>query len=98
MSDPQETVVLTIFDRDYKLACPASQVSELKAAARALDVKMRELKVQDKMLTLDRLAVLAALLFAQESLNKEGRFETLSSSLKSELHRMNSQLDSVLRN
>jgi cell division protein ZapA len=93
----QETVVLTIFDREYKLACPSNQVGELKNAARALDARMRELKLQDKMLTLDRLAVLAALLFAQESLNKDGRYEALSTTLNSELHRMNAQLDTALR-
>ena len=53
------TVSLRIFDRDYKLSCPSEQREGLLAAAQALDARMRELKASDKMLTLDRLAVLA---------------------------------------
>jgi cell division protein ZapA len=91
------TVVLQIFDRDYKLACPSDQHEQLLAAARALDARMRELKSADKMLTLDRLAVLAALTFAQEALSKEQRLDALTQSVGAELKRMNEQLDGALR-
>ncbi len=91
------TVSLRIFDRDYKLGCPAEQREGLLAAAQALDARMRELKASDKMLTLDRLAVLAALTFAQELLGKDARFENLNESLSHELKRMNEALDGALR-
>ena len=92
-----QTVVLQIFDRDYKLACPSEQHETLLSAARLLDARMRELKASDRMLTLDRLAVLAALTFAQDALGKDQRFEALSQSVGAELKRMNEQLDGALR-
>ena len=90
------TVSLRIFDRDYKLGCPSEQREGLLAAAVALDARMRELKAADKMLTLDRLAVLAALTFAQELNGKNARFENLNESLSNELKRMNAALDGAL--
>jgi cell division protein ZapA len=90
------TVTLQIFDRDYKLSCPADQRDGLLSAARALDARMRELKASDKMLTLDRLAVLAALTFAQELLGKDARFEHLNASVSDELKRLNAALDGAL--
>lgn len=90
-------VVLKIFDREYKLACPPEQQAQLLAAARALDGLMREFKASDKLLTLERLTVLAALTLAQQAISKEARFEALSQSVDAELKRMNEQLDGVLR-
>jgi cell division protein ZapA len=90
------TVTLQIFDRDYKLGCPADQRDGLLSASRALDARMRELKASDKMLTLDRLAVLAALTFAQELLGKDARFENLNESVSAELKRMHQTLDGAL--
>lgn len=90
-------VVLKIYDREYKLACPPEQQAQLLAAARALDSLMREFKAADKLLTLERLTVLAALTLAQQAISKEARFEALSQSVDAELKRMNEQLDGVLR-
>ena len=90
-------VVLKIFDREYKLACPPDQQAQLLAAASALDSLMREFKASDKLLTMERLTVLAALTFAQLAMSKEARFEALSQSVDAELKRMNEQLDGVLR-
>jgi cell division protein ZapA len=94
---PAPAIALQIFDRDYKLACPSEQQPALQAAARLLDGRMRELKAADKMLTLDRLAVLAALTIAQELLGKDEKLSSLSESLSAELKRMNETLDGVLR-
>ena len=90
------TVSLRIFDRDYKLGCPSDQREGLLSAAVALDARMRELKASDKMLTLDRLAVLAALTFAQELNGKNARFENLNESFSNEFKRMNAALDGAL--
>lgn len=87
---------LSIMDREYKIACEGEERVLLQRAGAVLDARMRELKARDKMLTLDRLAVLAALTLAQEALAKDTRFEDLSSSVRSELQRLNNQLDGVL--
>ena len=87
---------LSIMDREYKIACEGDERVLLQREGAVLDARMRELKARDKMLTLDRLAVLAALTLAQDALAKDTRFEDLSSSVRSELQRLNSQLDGVL--
>jgi cell division protein ZapA len=92
-----QTVALQIFDREYRLACPAEQTVDLKRAAQLLDTRMRELKSADKMLTLDRLAVLAALTFAQELVGEGSALELQRRQISEELKRMNAKLDGVLR-
>ena len=83
-------------DREYKVACALEERLSLQRASALLDARMRELKARDRMLTLDRLAVLAALTLAQEALAKDSRYEDLSSTMCGELQRLNLQLDGVL--
>jgi cell division protein ZapA len=92
-----QTVALQIFDREYRLACPAEQAVDLKRAAQLLDARLRELKSADKMLTLDRLAVLAALTFAQELVGESSALDLQRSQISDELKRMNAKLDGALR-
>jgi cell division protein ZapA len=92
-----QTVALQIFDREYRLACPAEQSADLKRAAQLLDTRLRELKSADKMLTLDRLAVLAALTFAQELVGEGGAQDQQRRQISEELKRLNAKLDGALR-
>jgi cell division protein ZapA len=91
------TVALQIFGREYRLACPAEQTADLKRAAQLLDTRLRELKNADKLLTLDRLAVLAALTFAQELVGENASLHQQKSDLSDQLKRMHAKLDGVLR-
>jgi cell division protein ZapA len=90
-------VAINILDREYKISCTEEERDALMHSARALDARMRQIRSADKLLTLDRIAVLAALMFAQEAQSKGERFESLSSSLDHELKRINQQLDEVLK-
>jgi cell division protein ZapA len=90
-------VAIQILDKEYKVSCGDEERDDLLSGARALDARMRQIKASDKLLTLDRIAVLAALMFAQEAQSKSSKFETLSASLDGELKRINQQLDDVLR-
>ncbi len=55
------TVKVNIMGREYQIRCSAKRVGALRAAARHLDQRMRELQKNANILSLDGLAVTAAL-------------------------------------
>ena len=63
MSEP---VNVKILDREYTVGVEPGERDGLMAAAHLLDARMREIRGGNKMVALDRLAVLAALNLAHE--------------------------------
>lgn len=63
MSEP---VTVRILDREYTVGVSEAEREGLAAAAKALDARMRELRGGNKLVPLDRLAVLTALNLAHE--------------------------------
>ncbi len=61
-----EPVTIRILDRDYTVGVSEAERASLTAAARLLDVRMRDLRGTNKMVSPDRLAVLTALNLAHE--------------------------------
>ena len=92
MSSPRasEPVVIRLLDREYTIGCEPGERDSLMAAARLLDQKMREIRGNNRMAALDRVAVLAALNFAHELQQLrdegEGRDRELARTL-GDLHR-----------
>jgi cell division protein ZapA len=70
----QNTVTVTILDKDYQVACPPGQEQELLAAARHLDQSMRDIRATGKVIGLERVAIMAALNMSHELLaTRDGR-------------------------
>lgn len=69
MTQPH-TVTVQILDKDYLIACPPHQRSNLENAARYLDGKMREIRGSGKVIGAERIAVMAALNIAYELLQR----------------------------
>jgi cell division protein ZapA len=61
-----EPVNVRILDRDYTVGVGAEERDSLMAASRLLDAKMREIRGSNRMVGVDRVAVLAALNLAHE--------------------------------
>lgn len=61
-----EPVGVRVLDREYTVGVSAEERDGLLAAARLLDARMRELRGNNRMVALDRIAVLAALNLAHE--------------------------------
>ena len=61
-----EPANVRILDREYTVGVSEDERASLAAAARLLDARMREIRGGNKMVALDRLAVLAALNLAHE--------------------------------
>lgn len=93
----QEAVSVQILDREYRIACSASEREALIRAAAQLDLRMRELKMGNKTLTLERIAVLAALTIAAEAMHTQHDAAHLSGQIDHELKLLNARLDAVLR-
>jgi cell division protein ZapA len=53
-------VSVRLLDREYQVACPAEERSDLLDSAEYLDGKMREIRDSGKVVGLDRIAVIAA--------------------------------------
>ena len=89
-SKTSEPVVIRLLDREYTIGCEPDERDSLMAAARLLDQKMREIRGNNRMAALDRVAVLAALNFAHELQllrhEGEGRDRELTRTLE-DLHR-----------
>lgn len=66
MSNASEPVSVHILDREYTVGVEAGERASLMAAAKLLDLKMREVRGSNRMAAVDRVAVLAALNLAHE--------------------------------
>ena len=61
---------VTIFGRQYKVACNEDEQPELAEAVAYLDKKMREIRDRGKVAGVDRIAVMAALNIAHDLLRE----------------------------
>ncbi|MFB1488043.1 MULTISPECIES: cell division protein ZapA [unclassified Thiocapsa] len=68
MSDEPIQVSIRILDKDYRIACAPHEEGGLRASARILDGKMREIRKTGRVIGTDRIAVMAALNIAHELL------------------------------
>ena len=57
MSNPTDSVSISILDRDYQFTCSPEERDALRAAALHLDDKMREVKSAGNLIALERIAV-----------------------------------------
>ena len=61
-----EIVNARVMDRDYSVGCEPEERDDLVAAARMLDQRMRDIRGNNRMAAIERVAVLAALNLAHE--------------------------------
>lgn len=66
MSTTSEVVSIRLLDREYTVGCEPGERDSLLSAAKLLDAKMREVRGNNRMAALDRVAVLAALNLAHD--------------------------------
>ena len=68
MSDSPEPVSVIILDKKYQFACDPEQRSDLVEAARHLDDCMTEIREGGRLMSLERIALQAALNFSADLL------------------------------
>ena len=97
MSDDRITrVSVRVLDREYQVACPAEERSDLLDSAEYLDAKMREVRDTGKVVGLDRIAVISALNIANELLSIKIGSGFDIAELKRRMNSVQSKLDQAL--
>jgi cell division protein ZapA len=89
-------VTVRILEKEYHVACPAEEKTELLASAEMLNRKMREIRDSGKVVGLDRVAVMAALNLANELLKTQGQDQELKDIVGLRIKAMRERLDSAL--
>ena len=95
MNEPFAQVSVRILDKEYQVACPASERTDLLDSAEVLDAKMREIQNTGRVVGLDRIAVMAAPNMANELLSARKLDGDVSSRLKDISDRVESALGSA---
>ena len=86
MSNSSEPVSVIILDKKYQFSCDPEQRTDLVEAARQLDESMTDIKEGGRLMSLERIALQAALNFSAELLAlrrlEESRQENIDSKIR----------------
>ncbi len=96
MTEPQAQVSIRILDKEYQVACAASERTDLLDSAEVLNAKMQEIRDSGRIVGLDRIAVMAALNMANDLLHAKERDKYLEGNLSDRLRDMSDRLESAL--
>jgi len=95
MTQPN-TVTVHILDKEYCIACPPDERTNLESAARYLDGKMREIRSGGKVIGADRIAVMAALNITHDLLHKQQRLDQEVDHTRERVRDLLERVDSAL--
>ena len=93
---PQESLTLTIFGRDYRIACSPEERADLVACARYVDAKMNDIRDTGKVMGADRVAVMAALQIAQDLFSAKAGGGASLGEIKWRVRQLNEIADEML--
>ncbi len=96
MSAASEPVSIRILDREYTVGVEPDGRDSLNVAAKLLDAKMREIRGNNRMAALDRVAVLAALNLAHELQQLRSDSDRRDRELTRTLAELHRKLDGLL--
>jgi cell division protein ZapA len=90
-------VNVQLIGHEYRFACPSAERDELLEAARNLDERMREIRDQGgKSLSLEAMAVMAALNFSHELLRQQRQVVTGHAAIQRQVRDLLQKLDAFL--
>ena len=100
MNDQNKKISVTvkILNQNYDIFCQEDEKNELYKSAELLNDKMMKTKTEGKTIGLDRIAVISALNFANDSLNHKDITNTLNFSIKERILKLHQKIDVVLEN
>jgi len=97
MSEDRITrISLRLLDREYQVACPAEERSDLLDSAEYLDGKMREIRDTGKVVGLDRIAVIAALNIANELIKQRKQGTVVEGDVGARLRSLRERMETAL--
>jgi cell division protein ZapA len=89
-------VSVRILDKEYQVACPADERTDLLDSAEILNDKMREIRDSGRIVGLDRIAVMAALNMANDLIHAKARDQELEGDISDRLKMISDRVDNVL--
>jgi len=97
MSNPPEPVSVIILDKKYQFACDPEQRNDLVEAARQLDETMSEIKDTGRLMSLERIALQAALNFSAELMKLKATEDYRQEKIDSKIRKLADQIDDALK-
>ncbi len=97
MSNPPEPVSVIILDKKYQFACDPEQRNDLIEAARQLDESMSEIKDTGRLMSLERIALQAALNFSAELMQLKANENYRQEKIDSKIRKLADQIDDALK-
>jgi len=97
MSEPSEPVSVTILEKIYRFACEPDQRNDLVEAARQLDQTMTAIKDSGRLMSLERIALQAALNFSAEVVKMQRNEHIREEKIDRKIRMLADQLDDALK-
>lgn len=98
MSTEITTVNVNILDRTYAIKCPAAKIAELQQAAQHLDAKMRQIQGNNKFISIDKVAIIAAINIASEALAANSENNSIIDATNNRILSLQKKIEDVLDN
>ena len=96
MNNQVAHVSVRILDKEYLVACPPEERTDLLDSAEVLNAKMREIRDSGSIVGLDRIAVMAALNMANDLLHAQARDNEIEGNLSNRLKLISDRVDHAL--
>ncbi len=96
MSERMTRVSVRILEKEYQVACPSEERSDLLDSAEYLNAKMREIRDAGNVMGLDRIAVMAALNLANELLKIRNRDQAVQTDVGSRIRQLRERVETTL--
>jgi cell division protein ZapA len=96
MNNPSEPVSVIILDKKYQFACEPEQRNDLVEAARELDLRMSEIKDTGRLMSLERIALQAALNFSAELMKLRAAENYRQENIDGRIRKLADQIDDAL--
>ena len=97
MSQSSEPVSVIILDKKYQFACSPEQRNDLVEAARHLDECMTDIKESGRLMSLERIALQAALNFSADLLRLQRAERNREEKIDQRIRLLADQIDDALK-
>lgn len=91
-----KTVQVTILDRDYGMACTPGEEEALRASARMLDERLREIRMTGKVMGMEKMLVMAGINIAHEYFKAQAQLTRHNQAIERQLDRLTSKVEEAI--
>ena len=92
----QDSITISILDKDYRVACPEDEKETLLASASVLNKRLRDIKNKGAVIGTERIAIMAALNLSHELLTGKA-IEQQHAELNDRIDSLSTKIDSTMR-